>query len=164
MAASHIPTSTRLTYARGYLGLGMVKDAFRELNAIAREDRRSLEVSKVRVEWGMAARAWNQVITWARPVTQDDPDYEPGWIALAYALRELNQVEHAKEVLLAALPHHQATSGVLHYNLACYECLLGNHLEARKRLARACKMDPSWNDAAKDDPDLKDLFAVPGGE
>ena len=53
---------------------------------------------------------------------------------------------------------------MLHYNLACYECLLGNHLEARKRLARACKMDPSWNDAAKDDPDLKDLFALPGGE
>ncbi|MFO1450678.1 MAG: hypothetical protein U1F61_21140 [Opitutaceae bacterium] len=164
MAVPHIPTATRLTYARGYLGLGLVKEAFRELNAIVREDRRSLEVRKVRVEWGMAARAWNQVITWARPVTEDDPGYEPGWIALAYALRELNHVEDAKTVLLAALPHHQGTSGVLHYNLACYECLLGNHLEARKRLARACKMDPSWKDAAKDDPDLKDLFASVSSE
>jgi len=158
-----ISTSTRLAYAQGYLALGLFKEAQRELAAIAATDRRTLPVRKMRVECCMAAKAWKQVIAWAKPVTEADPAYEPAWIALAYALRELNRVEEAKAALLEAWPHHQRTSGVLHYNLACYECLLGNLADAKRRLARACKIEASWEEAAKSDPDLKGLFATPGG-
>jgi hypothetical protein len=49
---------------------------------------------------------------------------------------------------------------VLHYNLACYDSLLGELAGARKRLATACKMDGQFRAAAQDDPDLAALRAA----
>lgn len=162
MASPSIPASVRLAYAQGFLALGLAREARRELQALPAEQRRGLAARKLLVECAMALKHWRQVVLLARPLTQEDPGHENGWIALAYALRELNQVRQAREVLLAALPHHQFSSGVLQYNLACYECLLGNLPEARRRLARASKLDASWDKAARSDPDLRALFAAPG--
>lgn len=82
---------------------------------------------------------------------------ENSWIGWAYALRELEQVEEAREVLLKAEIRHGKASAVLHYNLACYDSLLGELASARARLATACRMDGRFKQAAKDDPDLRAL-------
>jgi lipoprotein NlpI len=89
-----------------------------------------------------------------RELSRCAPDYENGWIYQAYGLRELNRIEEAKALLLAAESRH-GKSGVLNYNLACYHCLLGEMADARARLRRACRLDPHWKTAALDDPDLK---------
>jgi hypothetical protein len=47
---------------------------------------------------------------------------------------------------------------VLHYNMACYECLLGDIPEARRRLSVACKMGKEWKTGALTDPDLKTMW------
>ena len=49
--------------------------------------------------------------------------------------------------------------GLLHYNLACYYCLLGEMADAKKRLRVACKMDKEWKEEALDDEDLKAMWA-----
>jgi hypothetical protein len=48
----------------------------------------------------------------------------------------------------------------LHYNLACYACLLGYLEEADKRLKRAIKLDKRFEDEWDKDPDLKALTEV----
>ena len=48
----------------------------------------------------------------------------------------------------------------LHYNLACYACLLGKKPEAKRRLVTAFKMDKVWKQEALDDPDLKAMRAM----
>lgn len=159
---SSISARARLAYAQGYLALGLAREARRELLLLPPEERRGLPARKLLVDCAMGLRHWRQVVQMARPITRVDPGYEAAWIALAYALRELNRIGEAREVLLEALPHHQFTSGVLQYNLACYECLLGNLAEARRRLARASKLDGDWEKTARSDPDLKALFAAGG--
>jgi predicted Zn-dependent protease len=157
---SSILASNRLVYAQGYLALGLAREARRELQALPIPERTGLPARKLLVECAMGLKQWPQAVRLARPITREDPGYENAWIALAYALREMNQVREARETLHEALPHHQFSSGVLQYNLACYECLLGNLAEARRRLARACKLDESWGEAARSDPDLQALFAA----
>jgi len=159
---SSISARARLAYAQGYLALGLAREARRELLLLPPEGRRGLPARKLLVYCAMGLRHWRQVVQMARPITRVDPGYEGAWIALAYALRELNRIGEAREVLLEALPHHQFTCGVLQYNLACYECLLGNLAEARRRLARASKLDGDWEKTARSDPDLKALFAAGG--
>jgi len=44
-----------------------------------------------------------------------------------------------------------------HYNLACYECALGNLETARAYLKASLTMDKNLREYAKSDPDLKPL-------
>jgi Flp pilus assembly protein TadD len=136
----------------------MVNEAADELEAIDRDIRLSVEVLRVRVDLHMAAKQWNLVIAVAKPVCEASPKDEGAWIAWAYALREMQRVKEAQEVLLQAEPLHGNTCGVLHYNLACYACLLGNMQEARRRLSIAYKFDEHWSVSALDDEDLRALW------
>jgi predicted Zn-dependent protease len=152
-----ISTRRRLEYASGFIELGMMAEAAAELEKISPADRDSLPVLNVRLQFFMAAKEWPQVVTLAAESTRRQPNDSQGWIFHAYALRELSRIAEAQAVLLLAEPLHGATCGVLHYNLACYACLLGNKPEARRRLALAAALDQSWLDSALDDPDLASM-------
>lgn len=49
---------------------------------------------------------------------------------------------------------------IYYYNMGCYEALLGNVNDAHANLQISFKMDSSFRDLAKRDPDLKALHAV----
>lgn len=150
-------TSRRLRYASGYIELGMINDASDELEAIRAEDRFAVPVLVVRLELHMAANHWETVVGLGRELAQQSPKHERAWICWAYALRELQRVDEARAVLLEAEPLHGRTSALLHYNLACYYCLLGEQATARQRLAQACKLAPGFKEDARHDPDLANL-------
>ena len=154
---SSIPNHRRLEYARGYIELGMISEANAELNAMPNDARWSTEALRIRVDLYMHSKEWELVVTVAKAVCEATPADEGAWIAWAFALRELQQVKEAEDVLLRAELLHGKTCGVLHYNLACYACLLGDTKEARRRLTKACKMNPEWKTAALDDDDLRAL-------
>jgi len=158
MPPSSITTRRRLEYAKGYIELGMIKEASEELEAISNEARTTVEVQRVHVDLYMEAKRWDQVVNAAKPVCEATPTDDGAWIAWAYALRELQRVKEAQDVLLRAEPLHGATCAVLHYNLACYACLLGQMQEARRRLSLACKMDENSKAAAMEDDDLRALW------
>lgn len=147
-----------LEYANGFLELGMIQHARRELNAIPRNERTLPAVLSMRINLHMQARQWRTVIAVSRQLVRAEPSDDKGWISWAFALRELDRVREAKEILLQALPLHGKTCAVLHYNLACYECLLGNPIEAKRHLITATRKDKQWKDSALDDPDLKALW------
>lgn len=153
-----IPTRRHLQYASGFIELGMLRDATTELRAIAKTDQRLPKVLTVWIDLHMHARRWKQVIAASRQLVRAEPQDDKGWISWAFALRELNQVEEARAILLKALPTHGKTCAVLHYNLACYECLLGNLPQAKRHLKIATDTDKEWRESALTDPDLEALW------
>ena len=147
-------TARRLRYASGYLGLAMLHEATEELALISPADAAHPDVLGVRIELHTEKKQWDFVVGYGEQLARQHPEKDAGWIAWAYALRELNRVEEAKAVLLEAEPLHGRNSGVLHYNLACYHCLLGERNDARQRLRKAFRMGQHWKEAALEDGDL----------
>ncbi len=149
-------TARRLSYASGYLGLGLYKEAAGELKAIKGEERKTADFLAVQSELLLVTKQWEPLVAVAEEHVLRQCAEPTAWINWAYALRELERVEEAKGVLLQAESIHP-NEGVLHYNLACYYCLLGELKEAKRRLAKACRLDQSWKEAAESDPDLRRL-------
>jgi Flp pilus assembly protein TadD len=109
-----------------------------------------------RIELYMEAKNWEPLVAVAMAVARADPDQERAWIGWAYGLRCLERVAEARTVLLEAEVHHGKTSALLHYNLACYECLLGDLTAAMGRLRRARKLGgKQFKAMALDDDDLR---------
>jgi hypothetical protein len=52
----------------------------------------------------------------------------------------------------------QPNAAILHYNLACYECLLGDVEVAKVRLQHAFKLDPTLRMKALEDEDLQAVW------
>lgn len=152
-----ISTRRRLEYASGYLGLGLLKDAAEELALIRDDESRSVEALQLWVQLHHQAKQWEPLVKVAEALAGIGPKEEQGWISWAFALRELDRLEEAQEVLLRAEPIHGKTSAVLHYNLACYACLLGDLIETQRRLDTAFKLDAEFQVEALDDPDLEAL-------
>lgn len=150
-------TARHLRYACGYIDLGLLNEASDELEAIEFVDRFVPDVLQVRVTLHMEAKHWELVVGAAQQLVAKRPESEQGWISWAYALRELNRLAEAKAVLLDAESRHGGTSATLHYNLACYHCLLGEFADARARLQIACRMHPPLKEDAITDPDLAAL-------
>ena len=151
-------TARRLSHASGYIGLGMLNEASDELEAIEGENRLSAEVMAVRADLYMEAKQWDLLIAVSHQLNRIAPEYMKGWIFRAHALRELGRIAEAKAVLLEAEPMHGEKRGRLHYNMACYHCLLGDLEEAKARLRRACQIDAEFKTKALDEPDLRALW------
>jgi tetratricopeptide (TPR) repeat protein len=133
----------------------MIDAASGELDAIQGEERLSTEVMAARSDLFLAARKWDAVVAVAKVVAVQRPGDGKGWIDWAFALHELQRTAEAKDVLLQAERFLKDTPAVLHYNLACYHCLLGEMTEAKHRLRQACRLDADFKKTALDDPDLK---------
>ena len=152
-----IATTRRTRHATGYLLLGLLVEASEELEAIEEPDRLSPEVMSVRCDLYMAAKNWDLLLAVARELTRSRPSNEKGWIHAGIALRKLDRVAEARAVLLTAEPIHTRCA-VLHYNLGCYHCLLGEMDKARESVRRACRANADFKKAALDDPDLKAIW------
>lgn len=155
---SSISTAKRLSYAYGYIELGLLNEAATELELIAFEERLSASVLSAKLALYMAAEQWDMVETVAKPLASSPVSNAEVWIQWAYAVRRLRGVSEAREILLKAEPAHGKTCAILHFNLACYECLLGNLEGSRQRLRTACEMDKQCKQMALDEPDLKALW------
>lgn len=156
MSGSSI-TRRRVRHALGYIGLEMLREAAAELAAVGEAERNLPEVRSVWVDLHMAAKEWLAVVAVGSELAREHAACETAWIGWAYALRELQRVPEAREVLLAAEKVHGRTSAVLHYNLACYDSLLGEIASARVRLDTACRMDKRFKMEGALDPDLQAL-------
>jgi hypothetical protein len=147
----------RLAYALGYIELSLLREARAELARLSAEERETPEAMAVLVELAMVEDDWRQVIRLAPRVAKVAPAVERPWIAWAYALREVGKVEEARDVLLRGAALIEKPTVLVDYNLACYDCLLGDHDGAKRRLSRVFKREPGWRAQAADDPDLKGM-------
>ncbi|WP_175414707.1 TPR end-of-group domain-containing protein [Nibricoccus aquaticus] len=145
----------RLAYALGYIELSLLREARAELARLSVEERAEPEAMAVLVELAMVEDDWRQVIRLAPLVAKAAPAVERPWIAWAYALREVGKIEEAREILLRGAEVIEKATVLVEYNLACYDCLLGDQAGAKRRLAKVFKREPGWRAQAKADPDFK---------
>lgn len=152
-----ISPEKHLAYAVGYLTLGLHAEARSELTGLPPEFLATQPALQLRLEIAMVGNAWAEVIELAPELVAADNTTERPWIAWAYALRELQRVPEAQELLLAGRQLIADPGTIVDYNLACYACLLGELDDARILLASVCGRDPAWREIALTDPDLAAL-------
>lgn len=103
-----------------------------------------------------ALEKWELMQVVAKQLALHDPD-EPQWtVSWAYATRRADSIEHARIILVNAI-ERMPNVAIFHYNLACYECQLGELEKAKKSLHRAVKLNENMKVMALDDEDLKPL-------
>jgi len=145
-----------LRAAQGYWELGMLDDALAELAEIDASHRNRPEVLEMRLVVLMHAKQWTEALEIARQLCEAVPMGSSGYIHHAFCLHELGETAEARRILLDG-PKSLLKEPTYHYNLACYECALGNVEAAKIHLEASVLMDSRFRDFAKYDPDLKAL-------
>jgi Flp pilus assembly protein TadD len=152
------PDSHYLTAAEGWLELGNPTEALAELDRVAAEWNAHPAVLEMNWQINAHVRQWQTCLELAARLVQLNPELPSGWIHRSYALHELQRTAEARDQLLPAVTRFPGEA-VLSYNLACYECRLGDLMKARHWLKQtfALKNSAPWRRAALADPDLAAL-------
>ena len=143
--------------ADGYLFLSMPKEALEELDSIPAQERNDASVLLARIRVLLHMKRWQQAEVLSRRGTKHHPDEEEFTVQRAFALHQLDRGDAAIEVLLAA-PDWIRRTGILHYNLACYEARLGDISIARQCIDAAIQLNAAMQKNARVDPDLAGLW------
>lgn len=132
------PDRHHLAAALGWLGLGNWHEALLELEKISPQNRNApavlltaYDVAAASKDWGTAADVADKMVD----VMRDAPGV---WLSLAYAVRRKagGGIEQARTILTKAEQKFPGEA-MIAYNLACYECQLGNLEPARDWLDKA---------------------------
>ena len=142
--------------AQGYFELAMLQDGLNELDSLPFPEQLRADVLELRISILMKATRWEEALRTGEKLCAVASEAPIGFIHTAFCLHELGRTREAREVLMEgpASLIHEAT---YHYNLACYECVLGNLETARAYLDTSVAMDEKLRGYAKEDPDLKPL-------
>ncbi len=147
-----------LRATQGYLELGMYSEAAAELEKIDPVCLAVPEVLSVRLSVYAGLQKWEMMQIAAKRLSKHNPKNIQWAISLAYATRRVESIEAAKSVLSEAVKSHPEDP-TIHYNLACYECQLGNLSAAKEHLVRATKAGVKFRTMALDDTDLEPLWS-----
>jgi predicted Zn-dependent protease len=145
--------------ACGYAELGMTRESLAELNAIDREFQNRPEVLHLRLHHLMRRKSWCRALVLSRKLCRVAPECSAGFLHAGFCLHELGKTAEAKQLLLRG-PVALLNEPIYYYNMGCYDALLGNVKDAKRHLQTSFKMDASFREIAKRDPDLKLLHAV----
>jgi predicted Zn-dependent protease len=139
--------------ACGYAELGMTRQSIQELNAIDRTQQNRPEVLQLRLHHLMRAQRWAQALRVSQKLCRAAPECSAGYLHAGFCLHELGKTAEAKQLLLKG-PTALLKEPIYYYNMGCYEALLGNVKDARINLETSFRMDASFRELAKKDPDL----------
>jgi predicted Zn-dependent protease len=138
--------------AQGYLELGMAEEALAELSTLTLESV-DPDLVELRLHILMQAKRWSEALSAAEELLRLTPEGLPGYIHGAFALHELGRTEEARNLLLKG-PAELRKDPTFHYNIGCYEAVLGNREAALLSLERSFSLDDTYRDFARRDPDL----------
>ena len=151
------PDTHHLTAAQGWLELENAGEAIKELKKISAEFEEHPDV--LEVLWSVKATQlnWEECVRIAAKLTQHAPGQSSGWIHRSFALHELERTQEAYELLLPSLSLFKDI-WTIPYNLACYQCQLGQKESALEFYAQALKIGgESVREMALGDVDLEPL-------
>jgi tetratricopeptide (TPR) repeat protein len=153
------PASHHLSAAEGWLELGNPAEAAAELARLDPEWAAHPSVLELNWQINAHAGAWQTCLTLALQLVALHPELPTGYIHRSYALHELQRTAEARDLLLPAVEQFPDEE-ILPYNLACYECRLGNLPGARQWLGKIFRRKDAltWRRAAQSDPDLASLW------
>lgn len=145
--------------ACGYAELGMTRESIAELDAIAAPLQNHPEVLQLRLHHLMRKKRWAQALRVSQLLCRAVPECATGFLHAGFCLHQLGKTAEAKKLLITG-PVALLKDPVYYYNMGCYEALLGNVEGARKHLRMSFRMDSSFRELAKCDPDLRALHAA----
>ena len=140
----------------GYLCLNMPHVALGALNEISLENQFQSEVLISRIRVLLHLRRWKVAEFLSEKGALLHPDENEFIVQRAFALHQMNRTEKALDVILSA-PDWIHRTGILHYNLACYEARLGDVTTARNCVDTAIKLNHAFKKNVRTDPDLERL-------
>lgn len=146
----------RISYAQGYLALGMVAEAAAELAQLPPADSQRPEALAVQLAILHEQKKWPEVRDLARELVRRSPSEPALWVTWAYATRRSESLAAAEEILREAAVHHPVEA-TIQFNLGCYACQRGDLIMARALVDRAIALDPKFSQLAATDPDLAPL-------
>lgn len=153
-----LPEAFYVQAAIGWLDLGNISEARAELGQLSPAHREHPDA--LEVWWKVFAEAadWTSALAMAEKLVILAPARVSGWVDRSYALHELARTKEAYE-LLSPLVEKFREHFVIPYNLACYQCRMGNN-EAALRWLR-CAVEAAdvktIRNMATQDPDLAPL-------
>ena len=153
------PSQQRLLdEAEGWLGLGDPAEAGDALAKLPPDVASRPDVLSVNWHIHAAQKKWEAALEIASALTEAAPDSPFGWVHRSFCLHELKRTLEARDNLLPVLDRF-ADDALMRYNLACYECQLGNPDQAMDWLWKAFKMGDTrkFREMALEDPDLEPL-------
>ena len=139
--------------AQGYLELGMAVEALAELAALPAIEIRDPDIIELRLHILMQATRWADALSTAEELIRLNADAIPAYIHGAFALHELGRTEEARNLLLKG-PSELRKDPTFHYNIGCYEAVLGNREAALNSIQASFALDETYRDFARRDPDL----------
>ena len=142
--------------AQGYLELGMLEEALLELSAIGTSGFNDPDIMELRLHILMQERKWNEAVAAAEELLRIKNDALPAYIHGAFALHETGRTVEARDLLLKG-PSLLRKDPTFHYNIGCYEAVLGNRESALQSLRASFALDETFREFAKHDPDLVQL-------
>ena len=152
------PDAFHVQSSVGWLELGSPAEARTELESISGEGRRHPDALEVWWTIFAAEKNWPGALSCAESLVAAAPERASGWLDQSFALHELKRTREAFERLSSVVEKFREQY-VIAYNLACYQCGLGNREEARRWLRRAVSASDVKTilALAADDPDLASL-------
>jgi predicted Zn-dependent protease len=149
----------QLRAACGYAELGMTRESLAELNAMDPLFQNRPEVLQLRLHHLMRDKKWTQALRVSHKLCRVAPHCSAGFLHAGFCLHELGKTAEAKALLLRG-PAALLKEPIYYYNMGCYEALLGNVNDACSNLETSFKMDETFRELAKKDPDLKSVKAL----
>jgi predicted Zn-dependent protease len=150
-------TQRALRAADGYLVLGLPDEALQELHGIEPPERGTAVVLLAHIRVLLHLQRWPAAERLSRQGAQRFPNEEEFTVQRAFSLHKMEQAEMAVAVLHSA-PDWIRRTGILHYNLACYEARLGDLATARRCIDAAIELNAAMRKSARMDPDLAGLW------
>ena len=148
-----------LQAACGYAELGMTRESVEELDAIEERMQNRPEVLQMRLHHFMKKKNWGKALRVSETLCRIAPDCGTGFLHAGFCLHQLGKTAEAKKRLITG-PIALLKEPIYYYNMGCYDALLGNVKDAAQNLQISFKMDSSFRELARRDPDLAALHEV----
>ncbi len=137
----------------------MTRESLAQLDAIHPAFQAQPQVLQLRLHHLMRKRRWPQALRLSQKLCRVAPACSAGFLHAGFCLHQLGKTAAARKLLITG-PKALLSEPIYFYNMGCYEALLGNLDTAKLHLQMSFKMDASFRDLARKDPDLKSLHAV----
>ena len=134
----------------GYLFLGLPSEALKELDGIAKKFQKCPAVLGSRIRALLHMKKWKEAEKLSHEGMVLYPTEDEFPVQRAFALDQLDEGDKAAEAIMAA-PDWIRRTGILHYNLGCYEARLGDPARARECIRLAIKINSSFRKNARQD-------------
>ncbi len=148
------------TQAEGYLELGMPQHA---LDSLARMGDPSNLSSHALCLWAEALQTmdrWADALVPLSHASKLAPDNIHIWLAMGWCHKRTGDIDLAIEDLEEALAIDPAEA-IIHYNLSCYLCLVGDKIRALFHLGEALAIDPEYRDLIGKEKDFDSIRNAP---